>query len=86
MGCVSLTGSYGGRRYKQSYHRAITELRTNLSLLCRAKAAMLNEASRLGSICLSKESPVSSSSYLHMSKDVKALYWYLHFNRSDTDL
>jgi hypothetical protein len=22
--------------------------------------------------------------YLYMSKDVKALYWYLHFNRSDT--
>lgn len=36
--------------------RAIAELRTNLSLLYRAKAAMLNKASRLGSNCLSKGS------------------------------
>jgi hypothetical protein len=53
--------------------RAIAELRTNLSLLYRAKAAMLNEASRLGSICLSRKVTVSNSS-CHYSRPAASSY------------
>jgi len=77
-----------GADTKQSYHGASHQSKL---VVPSKKVAMLNEESRSWQVSASRIAPVSNSLvstpdrwYLYMSKDVKALYWYLHFNRSDT--